>query len=429
MINYNSVFVNTDGNSFPNTAGKDSSGPGTTDGTEWVKLFIDDVWGAAQALLNYTDDTPNTVSEADGASQRLESLKKIISNIYTISATGSYTVEAWNKHGVLICAAGLVTVTLAAGIGVDETNRILVYNKTGSTITVNTGAGAETILGGNCVEYVYNGSTAFDRVKTVTADPGYIKADIRVSGTDLIVEDLNIEVNEELLTLAAVTIDISSLTASTWYAVGVDETTKAIVNNPIASLWNPAGLATNQLDMISIYDYSKKYCRDTTGANPIRIFHIFKVNSGSTGVDIKRTIPNFPKTEVVAYNSAGQSAAVTQLLQFPTVDIDINSEWNTSTDIFTSKTSGDVRVDVPYYALLNASQDVGLSIRKNSADYVLSRISSGGSVVFRTPAIVAGKVSLSTSETIDINITVITGGAFFNDQAGIRGTQLMITGE
>jgi hypothetical protein len=44
MINYLAAFTNQDGNSFPDTASVNSSGPGTTDGTEFVKVFIDDIW-------------------------------------------------------------------------------------------------------------------------------------------------------------------------------------------------------------------------------------------------------------------------------------------------------------------------------------------------------------------------------------------------
>lgn len=187
MINYLAAFTNQDGNSFPDTAAVNSSGPGTTDGTEFIKAFIDDLWGFNQALLNYTDDTPNGSSEADGASQRLDSLKKIVSNIDTISATQSYTVEAWNKKGVLICAVGVGAVTLLAGTGVNQTNKILVYNQSGSSITVNTNGINDFLLDGELIEYVYDGTSAWKRIvlepqlvrlTTKTADYTILSTDV-----------------------------------------------------------------------------------------------------------------------------------------------------------------------------------------------------------------------------------------------------------
>ena len=156
MINYLSTFVNTDGNSYPDTASVNSSGPGTTDGTEFVKAFIDDLWGYNQALLNYTGDTPTGSTEADGASQRLDSILKIAANIETVSATGTYTLEEWNKKGIVLLAAGVVTLTLAAGVGTDESNRILLLNQSGGTVTINTGGNPRLIYDGDMLELLYN---------------------------------------------------------------------------------------------------------------------------------------------------------------------------------------------------------------------------------------------------------------------------------
>jgi hypothetical protein len=164
MIDYLATFVNQDGNSYPNTAAVNSTGPGTTDGTEYVKAFIDDLWGFNQALLNYTDDTPSGSAETSSVSQRLESIKKIVANIDTINSTSSYTIEEWNKHGILICAAGVGTVTLSAGTGVDQTNRVLVFNQAGSTIAVTTGGVNDFILDGEMIEYIYDGSSAWVRI-------------------------------------------------------------------------------------------------------------------------------------------------------------------------------------------------------------------------------------------------------------------------
>ena len=162
-INY-LTFANTDGNAFPNTAGKNSSGPGTVDGTEWVKLFVDDVWGFNQALLNYTDDTPTGVSESNAVSQRLNSIKKIVSNLATVSTPVTYTVDEWNTHGVLIALAGATAITIAAGTGTDQSNQILVYNQSGISMTVDPGTGQETLLDGRMALFIYDGSSNFVRV-------------------------------------------------------------------------------------------------------------------------------------------------------------------------------------------------------------------------------------------------------------------------
>lgn len=76
MINYLASFVNTDGASFPDTLGKNATGPAATDGTEFVKLFIDDLWGARQALMDYSGLTPDSVTEAPDTAQVLEAWRR-----------------------------------------------------------------------------------------------------------------------------------------------------------------------------------------------------------------------------------------------------------------------------------------------------------------------------------------------------------------
>lgn len=163
MIDYKATFTNTDGANFPNTKAVNASGPSATDGTEFIKAMIDDMWGFSQALLDYTDDTPNLTSEAAGASQRLNSILKIAGHIDTISATGTYTVEEWNKNGVLVADTATVTVTLAAGTGADQSNKVTIINQVGSTIFVDTGAFFDTLEPNEIVSYVYDGTSAFIR--------------------------------------------------------------------------------------------------------------------------------------------------------------------------------------------------------------------------------------------------------------------------
>jgi hypothetical protein len=76
MINYLASFAETNGVAFPDTLGKNATGAGATDGTEFVKLFIDDIWGWFQALMDYAGLTPNGVTEAPNTAQRLEALRR-----------------------------------------------------------------------------------------------------------------------------------------------------------------------------------------------------------------------------------------------------------------------------------------------------------------------------------------------------------------
>ena len=77
MIDYLAVFANTNGLPFPGTLGVNASGPSATDGTEYVKAFIDDIWGARQALMDEAGLTPDGVTEAPGTSQFVEALRLI----------------------------------------------------------------------------------------------------------------------------------------------------------------------------------------------------------------------------------------------------------------------------------------------------------------------------------------------------------------
>lgn len=76
MVDYFTVFTNTNAVAFPDTEAVNASGPSATDGTEFVKLMVDDEWGARQALMNYAGLVPDGVTEADGTAQMIEVLQK-----------------------------------------------------------------------------------------------------------------------------------------------------------------------------------------------------------------------------------------------------------------------------------------------------------------------------------------------------------------
>ena len=75
MRQVSSLFTNYNG-TFPNYSGKNATGAGATDGTEWIAGYIDDYgWGWAQALMEHENLTPDGVTEAAGASQILDAIQ------------------------------------------------------------------------------------------------------------------------------------------------------------------------------------------------------------------------------------------------------------------------------------------------------------------------------------------------------------------
>lgn len=90
MLNYLTTFANQNGLVFPNTAAVDSSGGSATDGTEFIAAMINDsMWGVWQALLDYTGQTPNGITEGVGNSQVLEALRRI-------DIPGKFIHAVWN---------------------------------------------------------------------------------------------------------------------------------------------------------------------------------------------------------------------------------------------------------------------------------------------------------------------------------------------
>lgn len=78
MVDISAVFANFVG-SFPNFAGKNATGAGATDGTEFIAAMIDNwMWGWQQALFDQEGITPDGVTEAAGASQILDALNNMI---------------------------------------------------------------------------------------------------------------------------------------------------------------------------------------------------------------------------------------------------------------------------------------------------------------------------------------------------------------
>lgn len=75
MKNYDTI-ANTSG-AFPSVVSLNASGPSATDGTPYIKQFIDDLWGASQALMDAASLSPDGVTESASASQRLQALRNV----------------------------------------------------------------------------------------------------------------------------------------------------------------------------------------------------------------------------------------------------------------------------------------------------------------------------------------------------------------
>lgn len=77
MIDISAVFAEKTG-AFPNFAGKNATGAGATDGTEWIAAYIDNWgWGWQQALFDQEGITPDGITEAAGASQIVDALNNM----------------------------------------------------------------------------------------------------------------------------------------------------------------------------------------------------------------------------------------------------------------------------------------------------------------------------------------------------------------
>ena len=75
MKDYSVIGTPHTSGSFPDVKAVDASGAGETDGTPVKKIYMDNDWGARQALMAAAGLTPNGVTEAAGASQTLEALE------------------------------------------------------------------------------------------------------------------------------------------------------------------------------------------------------------------------------------------------------------------------------------------------------------------------------------------------------------------
>lgn len=73
------IFANINGGPFPSYTGKNATGAGATDGTEWIAAGIDDfMLGWSQNIMDKTGLTPSGVAESASASQIVEAMQLLL---------------------------------------------------------------------------------------------------------------------------------------------------------------------------------------------------------------------------------------------------------------------------------------------------------------------------------------------------------------
>ncbi len=125
MKDYTTITINNNGQPFPDTRAKDASGPLATDGTEYIKEVVDDIWVEKQADLDFYDYPPTGVEDLKGVdpvtglpkSQRLAARYMNYATPGTIvnwpSAEDPFDI--WVTHGIDI------RLLLLNGQGIDRT--------------------------------------------------------------------------------------------------------------------------------------------------------------------------------------------------------------------------------------------------------------------------------------------------------------------
>ena len=77
MIDRTIIFNNYLGASFPNFAGKDASGAGAVDGTEWLAAFVDNWawWGGIEEYAKFIAHK----NEKLGSAGKLDEVRQLVS--------------------------------------------------------------------------------------------------------------------------------------------------------------------------------------------------------------------------------------------------------------------------------------------------------------------------------------------------------------
>ena len=153
MIDYGATFTNYTG-TFPNYQAVNVSAPGAGDGTEFVAALVNDIWGRAQALLDYAGMSPDGVQEAPDTAQILTALSRGygigpgIGVIYWKNGT-----PAANGDRVILLQGQVIEIAnyplLAAAVYVGDSNNATApafYKTSDSAGTIRSTSGAYMVL-------------------------------------------------------------------------------------------------------------------------------------------------------------------------------------------------------------------------------------------------------------------------------------------
>lgn len=164
-----------------------------------------------------------------------------------------------------------------------------------------------------------------------TNEKGYIQIENIVDNSgDITVKGLICDVDGHIIDCQDDIEVVTSLAASTWYAMTVSEVTGVVSYSAISAFdnWTISG---NQLNAYSIYNSTYKYCRDSISSVWYRIIGVMKSNSTPDGFDYIIPIKNIPKSYVEASSNAGNTInnVTLTIIDYEDIEIDINSEITT----------------------------------------------------------------------------------------------------
>jgi hypothetical protein len=132
----------------------------------------------------------------------------------------------------------------------------------------------------------------------------------------------------------------TQITSTGWGIFGINENTLDIEYFSTSSTfanWNPNS-SINKMDMFSLYDHEKHYCRLQRGTTYYRVLGIAKAQ-GTTGFKYLIPFETIPKSECIYWTSSAQSVISTSVYIVDSCDLDVNSEvatganWNFSPNV------------------------------------------------------------------------------------------------
>lgn len=145
MIDISSAFSNLSGSGPYGYQGKNATGAGATDGTEFIAAMIDNfMFGWSQALLSHESITIDGITEAEGASQILDAIQNIVPpgmvmewNLNTDPATYGARYLLLNGQGILVANYA----QLVANVYVGDANNAAVAAAGGAYYRADDAAG------------------------------------------------------------------------------------------------------------------------------------------------------------------------------------------------------------------------------------------------------------------------------------------------